>query len=102
MDVGDLLKFINIIIMGGTVAAGIYIKKLIKNVKIGKFQLIRVLPLLILIVGETLSILYGLITEENIVLSISKGLIISCISAFGYDIYKSLFGKGVASEEDKK
>ena len=96
-----IINAISPLIMGATIAAGVFIKKGLKGVKIGNFEVVRLLPIFILIVGEVLSIVYGLITDENIVLSVSSGLIVSAIAAFGYDIYKSLFGKGVASEDEK-
>lgn len=96
----DYINIANAIIMGATIFSGFYIKKFVKNKKIGNFELKRLLPILILIVGETFSILYGLSTGENIILSICNGLIVSGVSAFGYDIFKSLHKKGIINSED--
>jgi len=98
----EIINIVNAIIMGATVAAGIFIKKFLKNKKIKSFNLSRLLPIFILLVGETLNILYGVATGENIVISISKGLIVSCVAAFGYDVYKSLFYHGVVDGPEEK
>lgn len=96
----DYINLANAAIMGATIFSGVYIKKFIKNKKIKNFSLIRILPILILIVGETLSILYGLSVGENIILSICNGLIVSGVSAFGYDMFKSLRKNGVVNSKD--
>lgn len=94
----------NAVIMGATIAAGIFLKHIIKNKKIGNFEIKRLLPIFILLIGEFLSVAYGIMTNENMIISISNGLTNSGIAAFGYDIFKSLYHNGAINDgsEEKK
>ena len=88
------LDFINAAIMAGTIAVGVFLKNWLKNKKIKNFELKRLLPIFILIVSEALNIVYGIINGDNIVISISTGFVCACISAYGYDVWKSVVKSG--------
>ena len=70
-------------------ALGVYLKHDLNDKKIGNFKLIRLLPLFILVISETLHIAYGFTQGEDIIISISNGLKSAMIATFGYDIAKS-------------
>lgn len=91
-------SYINAAIAGAVVAIGAFLKMWLKDKKIGKFELKRLLPIFILIIAEALNIVYGLTTGENIVISISNGITSTFIAVFGYDVAKSLFKNGVKEE----
>lgn len=96
----QILNAVNSSLAGATIAAGVLIKYLIGDKKIGKVSLKKFLPLFILIVGELLNILYGITTKQNIVISVSNGLISTLLATYGYDFYKAVHKKGTTNIED--
>lgn len=84
---------INGIISAGVVAFGALLKGGLKGVKIGNFELNRLLPIFILIAAEVIHITYGYMIGENIVVSMSRGFTSTGIAVFGYDVAKSLTQK---------
>ena len=71
----EILNLTNGSIAGATIVVGVFLKKILKGKKIKNFELTRLLPLLIVCVSEALNIVYGIITSENIIISISNGQI---------------------------
>ena len=94
----DIFNIVNASISGAVVAAGVFLKSWLKDKKIKNFELKRLLPIFLLIVSEVLNIAYGLTQGENIVISISNGLISTFIATYGYDVVKSIMSKGTREE----
>lgn len=88
-----IFNTVNSSIAGAVIAFGVFLKDDLENKKIGNFELNRLLPIILLLVSETLNILYGYSIGENIIVSISNGLISTMIATYGYDVYKTLKGK---------
>ena len=90
------------VLVGGVVAIGKFIKEWLKGKKIKGFELVRLLPVFILLAAETIYILYSFSTGENIILAISEGFVSACIATFGYDVVKTAMKKGNKEEEKEK
>ena len=91
----DIFNVVNSSIAGAVIAVGVFLKNWLKDKKIKNFELKRLLPLFLLIISEALNIAYGMTQGENIVVSISNGLISTFIATFGYDVVKSIMSKGI-------
>ena len=90
----DIFNVVNSSIAGAVIAVGVFLKNWLKDKKIKNFELKRLLPLFLLVISEVINIAYGLSQGENIVISISNGLISTFIATYGYDVVKSIFSKG--------
>lgn len=90
----DIFNVVNSSIAGAVIAVGVFLKNWLKDKKIKNFELKRLLPLFLLVISEVINIAYGLSQGENIVISISNGLISTFIATYGYDVVKSIVSKG--------
>lgn len=90
----DIFNVVNSSIAGAVIAVGVFLKNWLKDKKIKNFELKRLLPLFLLVISEVINIAYGLSQGENIVISISNGLISTFIATYGYDVVKSIISKG--------
>lgn len=98
----EILNLTNGSIAGATIVVGVFLKKILKGKKIKNFELTRLLPLLIVCVSEALNIVYGIMTSENIIISISNGLITAFMAISGYDMFKSLYIKGMKQQAEEE
>ena len=86
----NIFNAINSSIAGAVIAFGVFLKDDLKDKKIGNFELKRLLPIILLLVSEALNILYGYSIGENVIVSISNGLISTLLATYGYDVFKTL------------
>ena len=83
----------NTTISSAIVAIGVFLKDWLKDKKIGNFELKRLLPILLLFISEAINIAYGYMQGENIMISMSNGVISACMATYGYDVVKTIMSK---------
>lgn len=62
---------------------------------IGKLKLTKLLPLIILALSLTISIVYAIIIKENLELGILKGIVHAGVAVLGYDTVKGAINVGI-------
>lgn len=66
-------------------------KNIVKEKTLFKFQLSKLTPIVLLICGELIQIIYSAILIDGIL----KGIVCTAIACWGYDTFKSVYIKGV-------
>lgn len=90
-----IFNVVNTSISGAVVAIGVFLKDWLKDKQIKNFKLVRLLPLFLLIISEILNIVYGYTQGENIMISVSNGIISALTATYGYDVVKAVMKNGV-------
>lgn len=87
---GDALLYI-----GAIVIIGKLIKPFLAGKCIGKVQFTKLLPIILLIFGEALSILGAFIQHTGIWMAFVSGIVYTGIAVLGYDAVKGAISKGI-------
>ncbi len=77
------------------VIIGKALKPLLGDRTIGKVKLTKLMPVMLLIIGEALAIAGALIQKTDIWTAIVTGLVCTGVAVLGYDAVKGAMSKGV-------
>lgn len=79
--------------IGALVVIGSVYKSLVKDKVLFGRKLSKITPIVLLVFGELVQILYNL--NGNILDGVLKGIVCTAIACCGYDTFKGLMSKGV-------